>query len=187
MQKVWIDIEFWIEVNAPHLLNYLAPPATIQEIEHAESRLNITFSEAFKDFYTIHNGQIDESESLICGQAILSLERIVDEWQKWTELLTQGEFNEDGEISVSDPDPGVKNDWWNIKWIPVTSNGCGDNFCIDMDPAQGGNVGQIISMWHDAGWRELKGNSFEEWIIQYANDLTKGKYVYEDRLGIWKK
>lgn len=187
MKEVWNDIKLWIEANAPHLLTYLAPAATIQDIEDVESKLNIKFSEGFKEFYMIHNGQINESECIIYEQTILSLKRIVNEWQAWTGLLNRGEFIYDGDPLKSNPDDGVKNDWWNAKWIPVTSNGGGDNFCIDMDPDVSGRVGQIISMWHDAGWRELKGSSFENWISQYANDLKQGKYIYESQAGIWEK
>ena len=158
MKQVWNDIKFWIEANAPHLLNYLAPGASIQDIQDVEIKLNIKFSEAFKEFYMIHNGQTDESECLIYEQKILSLKRIVDEWQVWTDLLDIGELDDDdGNLSTSEPDPGVKNDWWNPKWIPITSNGCGDNFCIDMDPDIDGHFGQIISMYHDIVWRKLEG------------------------------
>ena len=47
--------------------------------------------------------------------------------------------------------------------------------------------GQIISMSHGAGWRELKSDSFENWMLQYVSDLSKGRYIYEPRLGIWPK
>ena len=56
-----------------------------------------------------------------------------------------------------------------------------------MDPDYGGKVGQIISMWHNITWRELKDDSFENWIIQYSNDLMQGNYYYQDQLGIWNK
>jgi cell wall assembly regulator SMI1 len=187
MKQAWVDIKLWIEENAPHLFAYLAPPATTKDIQEAEEKLSIKFTDGFKEFYMIHNGQINESESLIHEQAILSLERIMGEWQAWTDLLNGDEFIYDGDALKSDPDIGVKNDWWNTKWIPITSNGCGDNFCVDTDPDDGGKVGQVISMWHDAGWRELKADSFENWVIQYSNDLKEGKYYYKSQLGIWKK
>jgi hypothetical protein len=56
-----------------------------------------------------------------------------------------------------------------------------------MDPDNGGCVGQIMSMLHDAAVRKLKSTSFESWVIQYAMELGQGKYVYESQLGIWKK
>jgi len=67
----------------------------------------------------LHDGQIDESESLLYSQTILSLTRIVTEWQTWTSLVNEGHFIFDGQSVKSDLDPGVKNDWWNPKWIPT--------------------------------------------------------------------
>lgn len=79
MKQIWDDIKSWIEANAPHLLDYLAPGAAASDIEALETKLNIRFCQAFKDFYAIHNGQTNESESLIYGQSLLSLERIAGE------------------------------------------------------------------------------------------------------------
>jgi cell wall assembly regulator SMI1 len=187
VEEIWIEIKLWIDRNAPHLLNYLGHPASIKDLQDVEDKLGIKFSDGFKEFYMVHNGQVDESECIIYEHAILPLERIVGEWEAWTDLLNKGAFMCNGVNATSDPDPGIKNDWWNTKWIPVTSDGCGDSFCVDMDPGNVGRAGQIISMRHDSGWRELKSNSFEDWIIQYANDLKQGLYIYEERLGIWKK
>ncbi len=55
MKQVWNDIKLWIEANAPHLLTYLAPAVTIQDIEDAESKLNFKFSESFKEFYMFYH------------------------------------------------------------------------------------------------------------------------------------
>jgi cell wall assembly regulator SMI1 len=187
VEEIWGEIKSWITKNAPHLLNFLAPGASIQDIEAAEAKLNLKFPQAFKEFYLIHNGQIDESECLVYQQAILSLKRIVSEWQTWMDLLKDGAFIFEGNFLTSASNPGIRNDWWNPKWIPITRDGCGDSFCIDMDPTDGGKSGQIISMWYDIDSRELMSDSFENWITQYASELSKGNYIYEERLGIWKK
>ena len=51
MEQVWNEIKTWMEANAPDLLIYLAPPASIEDIQDAESKLNTMFPEAVKDFY----------------------------------------------------------------------------------------------------------------------------------------
>jgi len=33
---------------------------------------------------------------------------------------------------------------------PLTDSGSGDRHCLDLDPAPGGSVGQVILMWHDS-------------------------------------
>jgi cell wall assembly regulator SMI1 len=58
----------------------------------------------------------------------------------------------------------VRDDWWNPRWIPFTHDGGGNHLCLDLDPAEGGAVGQVISMWHDSGERAVQGHSFGEWF-----------------------
>jgi cell wall assembly regulator SMI1 len=65
-----------------------------------------------------------------------------------------------------------------------TSDGCGNHICIDLDPTEDGNFGQVIQMWHDSSNRELYASSFKEWINNYLNDLEQGKFVYVKKWGI---
>ena len=41
-----------------------------------------------------------------------------------------GEF----EGCESDPDVGIRNNWWNDKWIPITYDGAGKHDCLDLAP-----------------------------------------------------
>ena len=82
-------------------------------------------------------------------------------------MLEQGAF----QGIESAPDDGVRNDWWNVKWMPVTQNASGDNLCIDLDPAKGGAAGQMISVWHDAPERTILAASFQEWVERFATGL----------------
>ena len=78
---------------------------------------------------------------------------------------------------------GIKNDWWNTAWIPITSNGSGDHYWIDLDPDNDGNKGQIIRMLHDHPDRELISPSFRQWITDYTNDLENGLYTTSNDIG----
>jgi cell wall assembly regulator SMI1 len=103
----------------------------------------------------------------------------VHQWNVWKELLERGAFR--GVVSV--PDKGVRNDWWNVKWIPVTQNSSGDHLCIDLAPAEGGTVGQMIFVWHGAPERSLVGASFQAWVERFATGLEAGAYVYSKGYG----
>ena len=86
------------------------------------------------------------------------------------------------------PDKGIKNDWWNDSWIPITYDGSGNHYCLDLDPTEEGIYGQIIRMWHDDAERTLVANSFKEWIVDYKDKLVSGQMVYsEDYFGIIDK
>ncbi|MHC8969851.1 SMI1/KNR4 family protein [Priestia aryabhattai] len=45
----------------------------------------------------------------------------------------------------------------------------GDDICIDLDPAEGGKNGQIITFWHDWAQREVIADSLEEWVMSTIN------------------
>ncbi|WP_093230465.1 SMI1/KNR4 family protein [Thermoflavimicrobium dichotomicum] len=76
----------------------------------------------------------------------------------------------------------VKGDrWWRTKWIPITSDGGGNNHCIDLDPDEGGTPGQIITMWHDEGSRECIASSFREWFANIVTKLENGDYGLEKK------
>ena len=171
-------LETWIKANAPHLTSAINAPATQQEIDDLEKILGANLPEDFVAFLKIHNGQDQDSDGLINTEELLSTDRITDEWKVWKTLLEKGDLN-----LKSEPDKGIKSDWWNAKWIPITYDGSGNHYCIDLDPANGGQYGQIIRMWHDSSERELIAPSFKAWLNSYVGDLEKGNYVYSEDWG----
>ena len=125
-----------------------------------------------------------DSPGLIDVEELLSTERIFNEWTVWKELLDGGDF--DGINSI--PDHGVKDDWWNKRWIPITYDGSGNHYCIDLDPTEKGKRGQIIRMWHDSPEREIVAGSFYEFFSNYVKGIESGQYIYsEDWYGIINK
>jgi len=176
---IWTRFENWISKNASHLTSSLNDPATEDQISKLEKTIQEKLPKEYIEFLKLHNGQNRESEGLISTEELLSIERVIEEWVVWKALLEKGDF--DG--SQSSPDKGIKSDWWNPKWIPITYDGSGNHFCIDIDPDNGGKKGQIIRMWHDSAEREFIANSFNEWFNNYVTDLEKGKYVYSEDWG----
>jgi cell wall assembly regulator SMI1 len=177
--SIWNRFENWLTKNAPHLPAELNASASEDAISKLEKKISGTLPKEYIEFLKIHNGQNRESEGLIDTEEILSTKRVIEEWSVWKELLDKGDFKD----SQSQADKGIKPDWWNSKWIPITYDGSGNHYCIDLDPDKGGTSGQIIRMWHDSAERELIANSFKEWISNYVNDLEKGKYVYSEDWG----
>lgn len=141
------------------------------------------FPDDVRASYRRHDGQQSDRSFggvvggvFVPGGDFLSLARIVDEWTVWKDLLDSGTF--DG--ILSDPQPGIRSDWWNPRWIPITYDGSGNHCCVDVDPAPGGMVGQIITMWHDGGEREMMAASFTDWLIQLADGYERGEWVYSE-------
>ncbi|HJQ33119.1 MAG TPA: SMI1/KNR4 family protein [Pyrinomonadaceae bacterium] len=179
MEDIWARIEKWLAANAPEVLNSLRPGADSHAVARVETLLGIEFPPDVRASFSIHDGQSGLNMDaglgygLIDACELLSLERIVEEWKIWKELLDGGDF--DGQKGA--PEGPVKDDWWNPKWIPVAYRGTSDYYCLDLDPAAGGNVGQVIIFWHDWEQRKVINSSFEEWLRSYADDLESDRCI----------
>lgn len=185
MISYWVRFEKWLQENAPHLLQVLNDGAVQADIDRLEALINKKLPEDFVQFYKIRNGQDEEKgrEGLIDAEEWMSIKGIICQWECWKGLLDDRVF----EDSTSEPDEGVKNDWWNPLWIAFTYDGSGNHICIDLDPAPGGTVGQVMRMWHDAGDRPVYARSFTEYMCNYITGLETGEYVYAKDWGLVHK
>jgi cell wall assembly regulator SMI1 len=181
MQDIWQRIESWLGANAPKILAGLLPGAIDEAIRSTEEQLAVCFPRDVRASYAIHDGQRGTAPSFMGEWDLLSLEAVVKQWNLLKELLDAGTFTSaDAVVETVGP---VRGNWWNAKWIPVTHNGAGDFYCLDMDPAPGGKQGQIITYWHVNTPREKIADSFQELMKKFADDLYADKYrVKEDML-----
>jgi cell wall assembly regulator SMI1 len=179
MHAIWSRIVAWLAVNAPAILADLQPGASEEEIAETEAFLGATLPDDVKDSYRIYNGQAGEGPSLIEYWNLLSLEGIRREWDEWKFLLD--DFDEDH--ARVQPRGPIQKYWWHPSWIPITTDGSGNHLCLDLIPAPGGTVGQIIEMWHDDDIRPLIAPSFRAWLSDFADDLEAGRYVFDEAEG----
>ena len=184
IEHAWQRIESWLRENDPDTLAALRPAATPAEIAATEAHLGVTLPDDLRASYLIHDGQQGLTDSmdlpgLIEGWELLSLAGVRDEWTIWKDLRDDGTF----EGSASAPVGPIRPEWWNARWIPLTRDGGGNSHCLDLDPAPGGGVGQIITMWHDDDTREIVAPSFGAWLTQFADELDAGEYAYSEEYG----
>jgi cell wall assembly regulator SMI1 len=155
----------------------LQKPATEAQIAKSEAAIGITFPPALRASYRIHNGQKSEADCLFPEElfgldgpfSLLSLDEIVNEWQTWKRLLDAGEFKK----RKGNPDAGIRSDWWNPNWISFANDGGGDSLCIDLAPARGGAVGQVILHRHDDPSRSKIAGNFRELLPLLADNLEE--------------
>jgi cell wall assembly regulator SMI1 len=189
MDELWHRFENWLEQNVPDALQTLNPGASLEEIEAIQNILGVKLPDDYIASCMIHNGQNQESPSLTCWGTLLSL-GVMDDSSfttvraEWTML--KGVYDEDW---VNQPegdrvDDLVKSFWWIPKWIPITANGGGDGFCLDLDPGEKGLQGQVIEFIHDSGSRKLEAPSFRSWFAQLVNGVEDGSIVYDEEWGL---
>ncbi len=178
MEHTWKQLEEWLAQHWPEGLDHLNPPATDDQITELEKKLDVKLPLDFIACLKVHNGQ-NGFLSFFDGMEFLSCEDIYSQWSIWKELLDAGEFKG----VCSEPDEGIRCDWWNSKWIPFTHNGGGDHLCLDLAPSELGSEGQVMTMWHDMEARELRAISFGEYFQAYVSGVLSGKYVYAEEYG----
>jgi cell wall assembly regulator SMI1 len=183
IEQCWTRFENWLAENASHLLEILNNGATKTSIDNLEKIIDHELPRDLVEFYKIHDGQKVADEGLIYREQFLSIDKIIHEWECWDELLEQ--FQD--ENGTSEPDEGIKSNWWNPLWIPFTHDGCGNHICIDLDPDTKGKFGQVIRMWHDVSHRILYATSFLEWFDNYVKGLETGEIVYAKDRGLVNK
>ncbi|WP_257065060.1 SMI1/KNR4 family protein [Priestia megaterium] len=180
MKQLWNEFEQWLELNYLKDEDIFNAAATEIEIAQAENIMGLKFPESFKDILLMHNGQKSERVGVIGNYDFLSIDEIVHGWQVMRELFDGGEFEDFEEVEPVGPVKGEF--WWNPLWIPIVTNTTGDYICIDLDPSEGGKVGQIITFWHDWEEREVISDSLEKWFQKIVTHLKNGTYklVKED-------
>lgn len=138
---------------------FLQPGASEEDLIQLQETLNVTIPKEMVEFYRIHNGQLWDigGQCFIRNLTLSPISEIVENWHFLNE-----EFEGD-ELEASF-DKEIKPLLWNPKWLPIASNGGGDYLCLDTDPTNEGQPGQVLYFWHDWGNRSVKAKSLFEFI-----------------------
>lgn len=168
-----------IEKTHPAFRSYLGQGASSAEIAAAEAATRSTFPADLHHLLSRHAGS--NSHFVLPGWELFEPARIADEWAIWEELR-RTQFAPEG--YDCEPNGPIKGDeWWRLGWIPFCGDGGGDHLCVDLDPAEGGTAGQVISMWHDMPNRDLTGTSLTDFIEIIAADADAGHLVWDEEMG----
>lgn len=160
MKQLWQKLENHLREHNPELLADLNPPATDAQVRELEKQIGQELSEEFVACLKVHDGQKGEADWLFGGHEFLSIEGIMMDWRTLNRLLEEGDFEEQSAKS----DPEVGGHWWSPSWVPFTSNGGGDHFCLDLMPTSKGSLGQVIKYSGELPGRRLKAPSLYEWF-----------------------
>ena len=122
-----------------------------------------------------HNGMSEEHE-LLPGHRLLSTQEIAEEWD------TNNEAYEDTNHDVlASPHPATATNFtpgttqpgiWNTAWIPLTTDGLGNNLTTDLDPGPHGTPGQILTINHDQPHTGPSHPNLAALLTTWANNLN---------------
>lgn len=187
MRETWDRLEAWLRTHTPWIYEQLAPPATGAQLLAAEEAMGCTLPADFKDSYRIHDGTVPHhmwmrgrgahygerpSGFLYDAEDFLSLKFIISHWQDICESRfpivpgvlcnVRGPVKREGSYRTKIPLAGTTN---------VT-------YYLDLDPAPGGQVGQVIRYTGDDVRAVCVAPSYGVWLATIARLLEEGVYVY---------
>ncbi len=176
IDQLWQRIEAGWRLQTLPTGQSLTPGASEQAIEEVERLLEITLPEAVRASYRRHNGGY--SMELASEMDVLSLADMVDWWQILEKLLHDPNwigqppyyFTPEAIQAGWHMDP-IQPIWWHRRWIPFASDLTGNLSCVDLAPAAGGTVGQIIDWDHECGPSRVLFPSFAQLLAALAEQV----------------
>ncbi|WP_063802198.1 SMI1/KNR4 family protein [Burkholderia ubonensis] len=158
----WARLDAWRRTLPADAPEPFRGPASDDDLRALEAGLGVALPEAWRASLRLHDGQDAGRTEPFAGETLLSARQILAQWSIWRDLVVRGDLAD----CEGEPEPGIRGDWYNLKWIPLTHNGSGDHLCVDLDPDEGGRIGQVIRVWHDSPERELVAEGVGEWLAR---------------------
>ena len=141
-----------------------------------------------RDSYLCVDGQEPESnagcsEGLFFGLNLLPLEDVLEEWRFWREVdddPSTGANLRLRETMQSIPPGWVRKEYSSRGWIPLVTDKAGNYLGIDMNPDEGGAVGQVIVFGRDFDtkvvmWRGDGPGGWAKWFASFVEELESGE------------
>ena len=180
----WTRIEKWLAANAGETLEALSRGASAASIAEVERTTGVKLPAAVRASYRRLDGDDGSGifpaiETEEMAYSPMPLSRVASEWRSGSKFARS--YPADAEF---DADRGIRREYWNPGWIPIATNGGGDYHCIDLSPAAGGTVGQVIEWRHETDERRLLAPSWEHRLTELADGLESGKYAYDEGHGV---
>jgi cell wall assembly regulator SMI1/predicted DNA-binding WGR domain protein len=167
VEASWEQIDNWLNQNAPPLMAKMGKGATPESIARTEAVLGVELPDAVRASYAIHDGS--DIMSLFPSGDYLSLDGMLHQYRIWKELVDEGTF----EGEESEPEGPIQKVHYHLKWIPLTHNS-GDHTLIDLAPAEGGKVGQLIDFSHETGPEGVAAPGLAEYLSVIADGFESG-------------
>ena len=173
VNKAWDCIEAWYNTNAPKW--ELPKGATDAEIDAVAAHIKVTLPEEFRVSLKRHNGTADGQWAYVC---LCSTEKIKSEWDTWAETIGDSEY--DANVEGIETNDAFQAKWFCESWVPIDSDGTGNNYAMDFAPGPKGQTGQILYLDNEESPYGPKYSGYTGYLEKIANKLEKGKYALND-------
>ncbi|KAL0947444.1 hypothetical protein HGRIS_013551 [Hohenbuehelia grisea] len=188
LAKTWSRLRAWLSHAYPELgdtLNYGILP---QDLANIEMQFGFALPAVIRESYLAVDGQEPESsagcsEGLFFGLALLPLEDVLEEWRFWREVdedPATGGNPRLREVMQSLPATWVRKEYSQRGWIPLITDKAGNYAGVDLNPAEGGSVGQVIVFGRDFDtkvvlWNGDGPSGWARWLASFVDELENGE------------
>ncbi|KAG9318208.1 hypothetical protein JVU11DRAFT_288 [Chiua virens] len=188
LATTWNRIKIWLAREYPELgdtLNYGILP---QDLAQIEMQFGFALPQVVRESYLVVDGQEAESsagcsEGLFFGLSLLPLEDVLEEWRFWREVdddPATGANPRLRELMQSIPDSWIRKEYSQRGWIPLVVDKAGNYIGVDLNPGEGGSVGQVIVFGRDFDtkvvlWRGDGPGGWARWLSSFADELESGE------------
>jgi cell wall assembly regulator SMI1 len=190
-KEAWKRLKAWFKGNLPEVLEDLNPGATSEEVKRFEQAVGHKLPAEVRLFYRTHNGQRCgwNVPGVVYGLPILSLQDCLTQWRSWEKgrRRSQGKGGPSlDDICASFPEGAVQVKYTSPSWIPLSYDGSGNHFGVDLAPGPKGSVGQVINFGRDEEHHCVLAPSWGQFLNDLADELERGNYRIEERADGYK-
>jgi len=175
-RAVWDRLLTWCRVNIPELAADLRPGCTDDELDEMERTIGQKLPPDVRAVYRQHDGQEGRTPGLVYGLTMLPLNRVLDQWRVWHDLLAEDPtINEAIGAGTSHPPDAIAVAYISDARIPLTYDGGGNHLGIDLAPGPAGTVGQIINFGADETNKYVLASSLLDFLEWLAGEYEAGR------------
>ena len=143
-ETVWHNFLNWLRTDVPELKESLLPGMNEAEVRYLEEGFGHPFPPAMKSFLMACGGQARGARIGLFDSFMLDQSGILDEWQKLGEMATEFANNPNAHIDHEAYFGPVQHLPGCRGWIPFAADFGEEVLYFDLEPAVGGQVGQIL-------------------------------------------
>ncbi|MEL6479682.1 MAG: SMI1/KNR4 family protein [Pseudomonadota bacterium] len=164
IEENWVRYVARCDSHIPGFRDALRPGAGAAELAAAEAVIGRALPEELKTLLRLNDGAAEHLLVVFPGSWVLNpAAEVAASWKIWADLHDE-DYMRDPEAVTGQSDRIKQDEHFRLAWIPFAANGMGDSLCIDLDPGPAGQVGQIISQYHDEDTRDVLGDSLAEFL-----------------------